>query len=268
MALPQRQSHIVKQKTGPDDPILEETLQEALKQVSSDDVISIADELSARHARLFLNLKVDSAQWTSSFSDIASAVTHTKANARTITNYFAQGDTSVFNELLNGDTPTPLRVAKFVETLNALDTRLALELASGLLYNTSPNSNWLWTRWLWDPTTGTGILPLLAGSTHNLLADNLADGFTRVGAVTAMSMKFAEGTGLWTDELMSNEKRAQFANSAFLACAYNVYLYGTTSWRLSREFNNLLPSLPNMARKLLGLKKIKEETDPSLREGL
>jgi hypothetical protein len=67
---------------------------------------------------------------------------------------------------------------------------------------------------------------------------------------------------------VANEKRAQFANSAFLACAYNVYLYGTTSWRLSREFNNLLPSLPNMARKLLGLKKVKEETDSSAEDGL
>ncbi|MEP7133541.1 MAG: hypothetical protein ABI904_01290 [Chloroflexota bacterium] len=252
---PQRQSHIVKQKTGPDDPILEETLQEALKQVSSDDVISIADELSARHTRLFLGLETDSAKLVSSFADIASAVTHTRANARTITNYFVQSDYTVFNELLHGDVSTPMRVAKFVETLNALDTRLALELASGLLHNTAPNSNWLWTRWMWDPTTGTGILPLLAGSTHNLLADNLADGYARVGAVTAMSMKFAEGTGLWSDKLVSNEQRAQFANSAFLACAYNVYLYGTTSWRLTREFNNLLPSLPNMARKLLGLKK-------------
>ena len=269
MALPQRQSHIVKQKTGPDDPILEETLQEALKQVSSEDVIAIADELAERQARLFLNLKVGSVEWTSSFAEIAAAVTHTKANARTITNYFAQGDYTIFNELLIGESPTPLRVAKFVETLNALDTRLALELASGLLHNISPNAHWLWTRWLWDPTTGTGILPLLAGSTHNLLAENLADGYSRVGAVSAMSLKFGEGTGLWTDELMANEKRAQFANSAFLACAYSVYLYGTTSWRLSREFNNLLPSLPNMSRKLLGLKKIKEEeTDPSLREGL
>jgi len=266
MNQPQRQSHIVKQKTGPDDPILEETLQEALKQVSSDDVIAIADELAERHARLFLNLKVDSAQWTSSFADIASAVTHTRANARTITNYFAQGDYTLIDELLKGEAPTPVRVATFVEKLNALDTRLALELASGLLHNTFPNAHWLWTRWLWDPTTGTGILPLLAGSTHNLLAENLADGYARVGAVSAMSLKFGEGTGLWTNELMANEKRAQFANSAFLACAYNVYLYGTTSWRLSREFNNLLPSLPNMARKLLGLKKIKEEKDNSLVE--
>lgn len=260
MALPQRQSHIVKQKTGPDDPILEETLQEALKQVSSDDVIAIADELAERHARLFSGLVTDSAKLTSSFADIASAVTHTRANARTLTNYFVQGDYKILEELLRRESPTPVRVAKFVEKVNALDTRLALELASGLLHNTSPNEYWLWTRWLWDPTTGTGILPLLVGSTHNLLADNLADGYARVGAVSALSLKFGEGTGLWTDELMANEKRAQFANSAFLACAYNVYLYGTTSWRLSREFNNLLPSLPNMARKLLGLKKVKEES--------
>jgi hypothetical protein len=71
-------------------------------------------------------------------------------------------------------------------------------------------------------------------------------------------MKFAEGSGLFVDELTSDEKRAQFANSAFLACAYTVYMYGSTSWRLSRDFNELLPSLPNMARRLLGLPKAKE----------
>lgn len=272
--LPQRQSHIVKQKTGPDDPILEETLQEALKQVSPEDVIAIADELAERHARLFLGHRAGATSLAVSASEVFAAVTHTKANARTLSNHFAQSDLAqppagkIFDELLHGESPTPVRVATFVETLNAFDTRLALELATGLLHNTTPSEHWLWTRWLWDPTTGTGILPLLAGSTHNLLADNLPDGYARVGAVTAMSMKFAEGTGLFVDELISNAKRAQFANSAFLACAYGVYMYGSTSWRLSRDFNELLPSLPNMARRLLGLKKIKEETDPSLREGL
>src|SRR5512141_357287 len=134
MALPQRQSHIVTPKTGPDDPILEETLQEALKQVSSDDVIAIADELAERHARLFSGLRVDTTQWTSSFADIAAAVTHTRANASIITNYFVQGDLAqfpggkIFEELLHGESPTPGRAAKFVEKLNALDTRLALEL--------------------------------------------------------------------------------------------------------------------------------------------
>jgi len=259
---PQRQSHIIKQKTGPDDPELQATLHEALSQVSPEDVIAIADELAQRQARLFFGLETDSAKLASSFDDIAFAVTHTRANARTITNYFAQGDLAqppagkLFDELLNSEAPRPVRVAVFVEKLNALDTRLALELATGLLHNVSPKECWLWTRWLWDPTTGTGILPLLAGSSHNLLAANLADGYARVGVVTAMSIKFGEGTGLWTDELMIDERRARFANSAFLACAYSVYMYGSTSWRLSRDFNELLPSLPNMARRLLGLPKV------------
>jgi hypothetical protein len=254
---PQRQSHILKQRTGPDDPELQKTLQESLAQVSPEDVIAIADELAERHARLFLELRPASVSWSSSFAEIAAAVTHTKANARTITNSFTQSDGTIFEELLNGEAPTPVRVAAFVEKLSALDTRLALELATGLLHNISPKDNWLWTRWLWDPTTGTGILPLLAGSTHNLLATNLADGYARVGSVTAMSAKFGEGTDLFTGELVEDEKRVPFANSAFLACAYGVYMYGTTSWRLSRDFNELLPSLPDMARRLLGLPKMK-----------
>lgn len=257
---PQRQSHILKQKTGPDDPELQANLQEALAQVSPEDVIAIVDELAERHARLFQSLVPASVSWASSFAEIASAVTHTKANARTITNHFAQDNYKFFDELLNSEAPAPVRVAVFVEKLNALDTRLALELATGLLHNTSPRDNWLWTRWLWDPTTGTGILPLLAGSVHNLVAENLADGYARVGSVTAMSMKFGEGTDLFTPELTGDPKRAPFANSAFLACAYTVYMYGTTSWRLSRDFNGLLPSLPNMARRLLGLPKVIEGT--------
>jgi hypothetical protein len=192
-------------------------------------VIALADELVERQTRLFRQLESDPTKLALSFADIAAAVTHTKANARTVINYFGQDDYKLFDELLRGEAPAPVRVAVFVEKLNALDTRLGLEMATGLLHNTFPKDNWLWTRWLWDPTTGTGILPLLAGSSHNLLATNIAEGYARVGAVTAMSMKFAEGTGLWTDELMSNEKRALFANSAFLACAYAVYMYGSTS---------------------------------------
>lgn len=260
MTQPQRQSHILKQKTGPDDPELQKTLQESLAQVAPEDVIAIADELAERHARVFTDFVTDTARLPSSFADIAAAITHTKANARTLKSHFEGRNFGLFDELLNGEAPAPVRVAVFVEKLDALDTRLALELATGLLHNSYPKDNWLWTRWLWDPTTSTGILPLLAGSIHNLVSENLADGYARVGSITAMSMKFGEGTELFSPELIENETRAPFSNSAFLACAYSVYMYGTTSWRLSRDFNELLPSLPNMARRLLGLPKVNEET--------
>lgn len=264
-------SHIVKQMTGPDDPEFQATLQNALAQVSPADLIAIADELVERQGRLFADLQNDIAESGVPSAEIFSAITHTKANACALTKYFSErslarpaGD-RIFDELLNGDEPAPTRIAVFVEKLNALDTRLALELGTGLLHNLSPKENWLWTRWLWDPTTGSGALSLLAGSAHNLacaetgdlrpVSARIADEYARVGAVTAMSLKFGEKTGLFTPELLSNEKRAFFANSTFLACVYSVYMYGTTSWRLSREFNKLLPTLPGMARRLLGLKK-------------
>ena len=261
---PQRQSHIIKQKTGPDDPELQATLQAALEQVSATDVVSIAGELAERRERLFLRVwnsgtgswKTDSAGLSAGLPGIMQAVTHTRANGKLLAGYFNPGNIGIFDELTSGSEPAPVRIAMFVERLSALDTRLALELATGILANLSPEDYWLWTRWLWDPTTGTGILPLLAGSVHNLVATNIADGYARVGAVTAMSMKFAEGTGLWTPDLTADAKWAPFANSAFLACAYSIYMYGSTGWRLSREFNDLLPSLPNMARRLLGLPKI------------
>ena len=264
---PQRQSHIIKQKTGPDDPELQATLQEALAQVSPQDVVKISSELAERRERLFLRAwnprngswRMDSAALQGTAAEIMQAVTHTRANARYLAGHFKQGNFIMLDELVSGSEPAPARIAVFVEKLSALDTRLALELGTGILSNLAPENFWLWTRWLWDPTTGTGILPLLAGSAHNLVATSIAEGYARVGAVTAMSMKFAEGTGLWTQDLTADEKRAPFANSAFLACAYSIYMYGSTGWRLSREFNDLLPSLPNMARRLLGLPKKNDE---------
>ena len=264
---PQRQSHIIRQKTGPDDPELQSMLQDALTQVSAEDVAAIADELAERRERVFLPLWAPrpdrgtllSAHLSESLEDLTLAVTHTRANAKFLTGYFQQSNIKLLDELTTGGEPAPVRIAMLVEKLSGLDTRLALELATGVLANTWPEGNWLWSRWLWDPTTGTGILPLLAGSVHNLVATNIADGYVHVGSVTAMSMKFAEGTGLWSPALTADKKRAAFANSAFIACAYSIYMYGSTGWRLSREFNDLLPSLPNMARRLLGLPKVKDK---------
>ncbi len=255
MALPQRPSHIIKPKTGPDDPELQAELNQALAQVASQDVIAIADELAERHERLFRRLRQDASALAASWPEIASAVTHTRTHAQTLRDYFAQRHLAPLEQLLGEDGPPAERLARFVEQVPDLEIRLAVELASGLLHNTFPQECWLWTRWLWDPSVGTGILPLLAGSTHNLWAADLAEGYRRVGKVTRLSAAFGERTGLLGPELTGDARCAPFAQSAFLACAYCVYLYGVTGWRLSREFHALLPALPDLARRLLGLRK-------------
>ncbi|MFQ5857304.1 MAG: hypothetical protein ACE5LU_16985 [Anaerolineae bacterium] len=257
MAFGQRVSHITKQKTGPDDPELLEVLQEALQQATPDDLIAVADELAVRHER-FVALLGQSSNVRSLNTGFQSAIREGIPTIRrgVLEDYLMQHDvTPLVDQLLHGEGPPATRIATFAAGLAGLDPRLRLELASGLLHYTFPEDHWLWTRWLWDETTHTGILPLLAGSVHNLVASDVAEGYVKVGSVTAMSMRFAEGTGLLTQDLMDHPRRRPFAADAFLACAYSIYLYGITSWRLSREFNRLLPTLPNMMRRLLGLPK-------------
>lgn len=259
MALGQRPSHIIKPKTGPDDPELLETLQEALSQVEVEDLVAVADELALRHERFvdrlgepgrIQGLTQEDWDW------IARSVTAARRHAAVLRDALSKFDLEpLVQELLFGDGPAPMRIETFSARLGGVSPRQRLELSTGLLHYTFPADHWLWTRWLWDTTTQTGILSLLAGSTRNLQATSVAEGYRNVGAVTSMSMRFAEGTGLLTAALTEDPRRRFFAADAFLACAYSIYLYGITSWRLSREFNRLLPTLPRMMRRLLGLTK-------------
>ena len=158
--------------------------------------------------------------------------------------------------LLDESRPLAARFGWFVEQLGDMDIRLRVELAGGLLHAASPRDRWLWTRWMWDPRTTTGVLPLLSGSTVNLQAEMIGEEYMRVGSVTAVAMGFAEKTELLTPSLVEDPQRSPFAPDVFLACVYGIYLYGITNWRLSREYNRLLPTLPNLMRKLLGLPKV------------
>ncbi|MHB8621409.1 MAG: hypothetical protein ACYDAG_17910, partial [Chloroflexota bacterium] len=44
-----------------------------------------------------------------------------------------------------------------------------------------------------------------------------------------------------------------FGTDVFLACVYIVYLYTVTRLRMTREFNQVIPPLPDIARRILGL---------------
>jgi hypothetical protein len=257
-------SHIIKDKTaGPDDPELLESLEEALTYASPDDLLVVADDLLARQPRFQeLSARLVGGKLSQSPQDaawLARSVTHSRKKARELKEVLLSGQAdALFPALLDASRPAPTRIAAFVNGLEGVDVRLRLELATGVLHNIAPQEYWLWTRWMWDRNTQTGILPLLAGSVHNLMADGVAMGYVNVGSVMAMAMRFGEGTGLLTPDLMEHPRRAPFANDVFLACAYSIYLYGITSWRLSREYNRLLPTMPNLMRKLLGLPKLKD----------
>jgi len=253
--------HIVKNETGPDDPELQETMQEAFSQVSPDDLVAVADELHARHEIYAERFSDPQKLWAPDQEELKRffrEATYANKHAKQASAYFENvAFMPLAGGLLHGQGGPAERIVEFVKKTGDLDRRLSLELATSILHYFQPEKHWLWTRWMWDPGKKTGILPLTAGGTHNLEADNLQEGYVKVGSVSAMSARFAEGTGLISDALIGDPRRSPFAVDVFLASSYAVYLYGITSWRLSREFNNLLPTLPDLMRKLLGLPKQK-----------
>lgn len=269
MGIGQRHSHIMKPKKGPEDPELTEMLQEALHLIAIDDLVQMADELVARHrwfVALFAAPPGSGSLSPDHLEHLARAVTTSKRDRTTLASRLLtlqqqneQPDLpALFAALLDHDSPAGKRFEHFVAALAGVGERVGVEAATGLLHFTFPETYWWWSRWMWDATTQTGILSLLAGSVHNLRAASIGEGYEKVGAVTAMSLRFAEGTGLLVPELVDHPQRVLFAADVFLACAYVVYMYGVSSWRLSREFNRLLPAPPAMIRRLLGLPRPRE----------
>lgn len=257
MSQPLRPSHLIKPKTGPDDPELQETLQEGLQQVAPDDIVQLTTELLARRQRLLPTVFA-----LASGSPCEPETLHALANSLAPTAKQAQAAAGLLQHLLScealpnlltEEAPVEERLRHFLTACGTADRRLALETATGLLHLATPRRYWLWTRWLWDVEHRTGILPLLASTTHALQGEDVGIQYRHLGALVAMGAELGRNSGLLSAELADDPERGPFATDAFLAIAYSVYLYGITNWRLSREFNRLLPSLPDLARRLLGL---------------
>jgi hypothetical protein len=258
MSQPLRPSHLLKPKRGPEDPELLETLREGIEQVSPDDVAAIAWELAARRQRLAGLVEAvaggSAFEKPSDCDELARAVTATARQASALCDWFVTAPVrAALPGLFREEEPVEARLDLFVARCGTLDRRLALELATGLLHLRAPARYWLWTRWLWDIEHGTGILPLLASSTHALDARGFGARYRQLRPLMAMGAELGRDSGLLRPALLDDLQTGPFAVDAFLAAAYSVYLYGITNWRLSREFNRLLPSLPDLARRLLGL---------------
>jgi hypothetical protein len=140
------------------------------------------------------------------------------------------------------------------ERFDAFDAVLAghpepgFDLPSELLHFTAPDRYWLWTRWMWDPRTGTGALPLVTVEDFELdTGASRGETYVRVGEAiafvneTGKAVGFtAMGTGL-------------FGADVFLACVYAVYMYTVLRLRMTQEFNRIVPELPDLVRRLLGV---------------
>ena len=174
------------------------------------------------------------------------------------------------------DQMGPDRLARAIEALFAHDQDLAArfsrfdavladlpascaDLPGELLHFSYPDRYWLWTRWLWDPAARTGALGLVTADDVDL-----SDGATRgevyltVGRATAFVNETGKAAGF------TDAAPGLFGTDIFLAAVYGVYLYTVLRMRMTREFNQVMPQLPDLIRRLLGT-YYQEASDADLR---
>jgi hypothetical protein len=152
--------------------------------------------------------------------------------------------------LLHGSEPAPMRLQAFVALLPGMDEPAAVTLASELLHYTHPAQCWLWAPWIWNAGTNGGALPLVLRNGARLTGAGLAERYEEVGR------GLAAVSAVGSQEGFTRLGAGLFGTDAFLACVYAVYMYTVFRIKLSQEFNRILPELPELTRRILGVQRM------------
>lgn len=150
------------------------------------------------------------------------------------------------DDLLHGEDPLAARYDRFRELLVDRPD-VAADLPGELLHFLDPDRYWLWTRWVWDPGADTGALRLVTTDEVGLDAPTPGEGYYAVGE--AMAMLEANGKAVGFTSMGAG----LFGTDVFLAGVYATYMYTVLQMRLSREFTKVMPPLPGLVRRLLGV---------------
>ncbi|HHL73603.1 MAG TPA: hypothetical protein ENJ29_13940 [Bacteroidetes bacterium] len=149
--------------------------------------------------------------------------------------------------LLYGDEPVSERFRTFVAIFDDLPVHVARDLASEILHFTDPDRYWLWTRWMWDPRTKTGALPLVTTASYDFDGEDEGAVYMKIGEAIAFVHQVGDAAGFQTIS------REIYGTDVFLSCVYVIYVYTVLRIRMTQEFNRVMPELPEFSRRLLGV---------------
>jgi len=150
--------------------------------------------------------------------------------------------------LLYGSDRLATRIDRFTTRITGLERAMIIALATESLHFTDPERYWLWTHWIWNPETKTGALRLVTHDAAQLEADSDGVTYERVGWAMNLLDQHGHVTGY------ARAARGLFGTDIVLACVYAVYMATMFRLKLSQEFNRILPELPELVERVLGVR--------------
>ncbi len=228
----------------------------ALEKVSMHDLGDTAARLERKSA-LFLEafaadrvMDVDEETVTAVLKSVFSARRRTRVILSTLT---LDGFRRSVRGLLYADMTPGDRLEQFATLIDDIGRDVpagtGYDLGSEILHFTYPERYWLWTRWMWNPETGTGALPLVVMEEVDLDGGSISETYRRIN----LALTFLDGVGEQAG--FRPEGHGVFGTDVFLAAVYSVYMYTTLRMRMTQEFNRIVPELGDLVQRLLGVNK-------------
>jgi hypothetical protein len=222
-----------------DNPAALEFFDQVLKVTSREELAEIADEVQGKSDAMRAVVgdepaRLDSAGLRELLGWVFCARRHVdKILAVVSPEELAAG----IDDLLNGTDLLSARFDAFTDLLVDLP-----DIAADL-----PGRHWLWTRWVWDSDADTGALRLVTTDEVGLDAPTPGEGYVSVGAAMAMLEENGKAVGF------TSMGSGLFGTDVFLASVYSTYMFTVLRMRMSQEFTKVMPPLPGLVRRLLGV---------------
>ena len=232
-----------------------EFLKEVSASVSPDELKAICENLEIKSRFFQQRLGAAAIEKLSGqeIHQILRAVFATRRKAASILKQFpAQSLQTWMADLLHGEQTPEQRFQQFFDRLEGLDDNSRFDLAGELLHYTFPERYWLWNRWMWDPRVKTGALPLVTTEDVDLSAPTFGGMYLNVGKALAFVHEVGDAAGFQRID------RSLFGTTVFLCSVYAVYSYTVLRMRMTQEFNKVVPALPELTRRLLGVHRMEE----------
>jgi hypothetical protein len=234
---------------GVDTESAREFMRETLEQIAPAELDAIAVECEAKHAGV--RRLLGPARRPGGEAELRALLRLVFATRRRAGDLLVRPGAAALADaidaLLDGARPLTTRFDAFCAMLEGAAPGLSRDLASELLHFAEPERYWLWTRWVWDPATRTGALPLVTMQEVDLDGATPGETYLKVGRATALVHETGRAAGF------TRIGDGRFGADVYLACVYCVYVYTTVRLRMTREFNRVIPPLPELARRLLGV---------------
>lgn len=229
-------------------------MNEILEKVSTDELADIAAAVQAKSARmqeLVFDRGAGEALDRARLSGLLRSVFATRRRSEAILDWVGVEPLArAVDELLVGTPGLTTRFADFDSALAHFGDQ-AFDLPGELLHYIYPDRYWLWTRWMWDPRTETGALPLVTMDDVDLTGTVRGEVYLQVGQAVAFVDETGKASGFTA--LGGTGSGGPFGIDVYLAAVYGVYMYTVLRMRMTQEFNRLVPELPDLLRRLLGV---------------